>query len=308
MSAIWDVLSLALLAATVRMATPLVLAAIGGVFTERSGVINIGMEGMMLLGAFFGVLISHLTGSPWLGLIAGTAAGGLSAWIHALLAIRYSANQIVSALGINILALGLTPYLSAMIWGSRGHSGAVVRLPSWEIPLMREIPVIGEILGPYAPTVFMMVAVVIVAQIVLFRTKWGLRVRAVGEFARAAATAGVPVQRTRYICVVISGMLSGLAGVHLSLGDLNMWTWGMTGGRGFIALAVMIFGNWRPYRALAAGLVFGFADALQIRLHGLGVPVQFMQMIPYLVTIAVLAGVMGRSRPPADIGKPYEAG
>jgi len=308
MSVIWDVLSVGLLAGTIRMATPLVLAGIGGVFTERSGVINIGMEGMMLFGAFFGVLISHLTGSPWLGLIAGVVVGGLSGWLHAFVAIRYSANQIVSALGINILALGLTAYLSELIWGSRGASGAVAGLPRWDIPLIKEIPVIGEILGPHSPTVFMMVAVVIIAHIVLFKTKWGLRVRAVGEFARAAATAGVPVHRTRYICVIISGMLAGLAGVHLSLGHLSMYTLGMTGGRGFIALAVMIFGNWRPYRALAAGLVFGFADALQIRLQGLGVPVQFMQMVPYVVTIMVVAGVMGRSRPPADIGKPYETG
>jgi simple sugar transport system permease protein len=308
MSAIGDVLSVALIAATIRMATPLVLAAIGGVLTERAGVINIGMEGMMLLGSFFGVLASHVTGSPWLGLIAGIVVGGLSGWIHAFLSIRYSANQIVSALGINVLALGLTPYLSALIWGSRGASGAVTGLPRWDIPLVKEIPLIGEVLGMHAPTVFLMFAIVIAAQIVLFKTKWGLRVRAVGEFAKAAATAGVPVQRTRYICVIVSGMLAGLAGVHLSLGHLSMWSWGMIGGRGFIALAVMIFGNWRPYRALAAGLVFGFADALQIRLQGLGVPVQFMQMIPYLVTIAVLAGVMGRARPPADIGKPYEVG
>ena len=250
MSAIWDVLSVALIAATIRMATPLVLAAVGGVLTERAGVINIGMEGMMLLGAFFGVLTSHVTGSPWLGLIAGIVVGGLSAWIHAFLAIRYSANQIVSALGINFLAFGLTPYLSEMVWGSRGHSGSVAGLPPWEIPLVKEIPVIGEILGPHAPTVFLMFAIVIAAHVVLFKTKWGLRVRAVGEFAKAAATAGVPVQRTRYICVIVSGMLAGLAGVHLSLGHLSMFTYGMSGGRGFIALAVMIFGNWRPYLSL----------------------------------------------------------
>ncbi|MCL0099156.1 ABC transporter permease [Dehalococcoidia bacterium] len=306
MSAIWDVLSVALFAATLRMATPLVLAAIGGVFTERSGVINIGMEGMMLFGAFFGVLTSHWTGSPWWGMLAGVIAGGLAGAIHALLSVRYSANQIVSALGINFLALGLTPYLSALIWGSRGTSTAVTGLPRWEIPLIKEIPVIGEILGPHAPTVFMMLAIVIIAQIVLFKTKWGLRIRATGEFARAAATAGVSVQRTRYICVIISGMLAGLAGVHLSLGHMDMFTLGMTGGRGFIALAAMIFGNWRPYGALAAGLVFGFADALQIKLQGLGVPPQFMQMIPYVVTIIVLSGVMGRARPPADLGKAYE--
>ncbi len=165
---------------------------------------------------------------------------------------------------------------------------------------------IGEILGPHSPTVFMILAIVIIANIVLFKTKWGLRITAVGEFAKAAATAGIPVQRTRYICVIISGILAGLAGVHMSLGHLSMFTWGMIGGRGFIALAVMISGNWRPYRVLAIGMVFGFADALQIRLQGLGVPVHFMQMIPFLVTIAVLAGVMGRSRPPADIGKNYE--
>jgi simple sugar transport system permease protein len=303
---IGDILCLALLAATIRMATPLVLAAIGGVFTERSGVINIGLEGMMLIGAFVGVLISHWTGSPWLGVVAAIVAGGLSAWIHAFLSIRYGANQIVSGLGINFLGLGLTPYLSEMVWGSRGHSGGVVSLPCWEIPLVKEIPVIGQILGPHAPTVFMMLAIVVIAHIVLFKTKWGLRVRAVGEFAKGAAAAGISVPRTRYICVIISGMLAGLGGAHMSVGLLGMWSWGMIAGRGFIALAVMIFGNWRPFGALAAGLVFGFADALQIRLQGLGMPVQFPQMLPYLVTIIVLAGVMGRARPPADIGKAYE--
>jgi simple sugar transport system permease protein len=306
MGVIGDILDIALLAATIRMMTPLVLSAIGGVFTERSGVINIGLEGMMLFGAFFGVLTSYWTGSPGLGLIAAIVAGGLSAWIHAFLSIRYGANQIVSALGINFLALGLTPYLSEKVWGSRGTSAAVTGLPCWEIPLIKEIPLIGEILGPHPPTIFVMLAMVVIAHIVLFKTKWGLRVRAVGEFAKAAASAGVPVQRTRYICVIISGMLAGLGGAHLSLGHLDLWSWGMIGGRGFIALAVMIFGNWRPFGALAAGLVFGFADALQIRLQGLGMPVQFPQMLPYLVTIIVLAGVMGRARPPADIGKAYE--
>lgn len=308
MSAIWEVLlSVGLFTATIRMAAPLVLAGIGGVFSERSGVINIGMEGMMLLGAFFGVLASYLTGNPWLGLLAGMAAGGLSGWLHALLSIRFSANQIVSALGINILALGLTPYLSETIWGSRGSSPAVTGLPRWELPLIKEIPILGEIMGPHAPTVFLMLAIVIASHLVLFKTRWGLRMRAVGESAKSAATAGIPVQQMRYLSVIISGVLAGLAGVHLSLGHLSMWTIGITGGRGFIALAVMIFGNWRPFGALTAGLVFGFADALQIRLQGLGVPVQFMQMVPYIVTIIVLAGVMGRARPPADIGKPYQA-
>ena len=303
---LWDIIDIALFAAMLRMATPLVLAAIGGVFSERAGVINIGLEGMMMLGAFWGVATSYWTGSPWLGMIVGMTVGGLAALLHAFLSIKYNANQIVSALGINILAWGLNPYLSSLIWGSRGASAAVTGLPRWEIPLIRDIPVLGEFLGPHPPTVFLMVVIVIVAHLILFKTRWGLRVRATGEFTKAAATAGVNVQRTRYICVVLSGVLAGLAGVHLALGHLAMFSWGMTGGRGFIALAVMIFGNWRPYRALAAGLVFGFADALQIRLQGLGVPVQFPQMLPYLITIAVLAGVMGRARPPTDIGKPYE--
>ncbi|MCI2425191.1 ABC transporter permease [Candidatus Acetothermia bacterium] len=303
---IWNIVDIALFAAMLRMATPLVLAAIGGVFTERAGVINIGLEGMMMLGAFWGVATSHWTGSPWLGMIVGMIVGGLAALVHAFLSIKYNANQIVSALGINILALGLTPYLSAMIWGSRGASAAVTGLPRWEIPLIRDIPVLSEFLGPHSPTVFLMVIIVIAAHLILFKTRWGLHIRATGEFTKAAATAGVNIQRTRYICVVISGVLAGLAGVHLALGHLAMFSWGMTGGRGFIALAVMIFGNWRPYRAIAAGLLFGFVDALQIRLQGIGVPVQFPQMLPYLITIAVLAGVMGRARPPSDIGKPYD--
>lgn len=300
-----DIINVGLFAAALRMATPIVFASLGGIFSERVGIINVGLEGMMLTGAFSGVAVTFFTGNPWLGVLAAILAGGLLGLLHALLTVKFIGNQIVSGTGINIFALGFTAYMSQILWGSRGASETVQGLNAVSIPLLKDIPIIGEIIGTHTPLVYLMLIIMVLCYIVLFKTPFGLRIRAVGENPVASDTAGIDVFRIKYLCVTVSGMLAGLGGAFLSLGHLSLFAWGMTGGRGFIALAAMIFGKWMPFGAFGASLLFGFADALQMRLQALGLlPPQIILTIPYIVTIAVLAGVVGRATPPSDY-KPY---
>jgi simple sugar transport system permease protein len=302
---ITDIINVGLFAAALRMATPLVFASVGGIFSERVGIVNIALEGMMLTGAFSGVLATFATGNPWLGVLASVLAGGLLGYLHALLTVKFSGNQIVSGTGINLLALGATAYLCQVVWGSRGASQSVQGLEAISIPLLKDIPVLGEILGNQTPLVYISVLVVLLSYILLFKTPAGLRIRAVGEHPAAADTSGVNVYKTKYLCVVLSGMLAGLGGAFLSLGHLNLFVLGMTGGRGFIALAAMILGGWTPFGALGASLLFGFADALQMRLQSIGaLPSQIILTVPYILTIIVVA-VFARKRPPPSDYKPY---
>jgi ABC-type uncharacterized transport system permease subunit len=299
------VITVGLFAAALRMATPIVYASLGGIFSERVGIINIGLEGMMLTSAFTGVTVSHYTRNPWLGVLAAVLVGGLLAFFHAVLTVKFSGDQIVSGTGINIFATGFTAYMSQVIWGSRGASDSVPGLEDISIPLLRDVPVLGQIIGTHSPLVYIMIIVTLLSYVVLFRTPLGLRIRAVGEHPTAAETAGIDVLRIKYLCVTASGMLAGLGGAFLSLGHLNLFAWGMTGGRGFIAMAAMIFGKWMPFGAFWASFLFGLADALQMRLQALGLlPPQIILTIPYLLTIAVLAGVVGKATPPSDY-KPY---
>jgi simple sugar transport system permease protein len=303
---ITDIVNAGLFAAAIRMATPLVFASIGGIFSERVGIVNIALEGMMLTGAFSGVLATFATGNPWLGVLASVLAGGLLGYLHALLTVKFSGNQIVSGTGINLLALGATAFLCQVVWGSRGASPSVQGLEAISIPLLKDIPVLGEILGNQTPLVYIAGVVVLLSYIILFKTPAGLRIRAVGEHPAAADTTGVDVYKTKYFCVVLSGMLAGLGGAFLSLGHLNLFVLGMTGGRGFIALAAMILGGWSPFGALGASLLFGFADALQMRLQSIGVlPSQLILMLPYILTIVILAVFARKRSPPSDY-KPYE--
>jgi simple sugar transport system permease protein len=300
-----SVINVGLFAAALRMATPIAYASLGGIFSERVGIINIGLEGMMLTCAFTGVTASYYTGNPWLGVLAALLVGGLLGFFHAVLTVKFIGDQIVSGTGINIFALGFTAYMSQVIWGSRGASDSVKGLRAVSIPLLKDVPVIGRIIGTHTPLVYVMILATVLSYVVLFRTPFGLRIRAVGEHPTAAETAGIDVLRVKYICVTVSGMLAGLGGAFLSLGHLNLFAWGMTGGRGFIAMAAMIFGKWMPFGALGASLLFGFADALQMRLQALGLlPPQIILTIPYLLTVAVLAGVVGKATPPSDY-KPY---
>jgi simple sugar transport system permease protein len=301
-----DVINIGLFAATLRMATPIAYGALGGIFSERAGIVNIGLEGMMLTGAFTGVVASQRSGNAWVGVLAAIAVGGLLGLLHGVITVRFAGNQVVSGTGINIFALGFTGYMSSVVWGSRGGSiGYVPGLPAMPIPLLKDIPIIGDVIGDHTPLVYLMIIITLVSYIVLFKTPFGLRIRAVGERPEAADTAGINVYKTKYLCVILSGMLAALGGAFLSLGNLNLFAWGMTGGRGFIALAAMIFGKWMPFGAFGASIMFGFADALQMRLQFLGLlPPQIILAIPYILTVAVLAGVVGRAIPPSNY-KPY---
>ncbi len=302
----FDIINVGLFAAAIRMATPVALGALGGIFSERVGVVNVGLEGQMLMGAFSGVLVSYYTSNPWLGVLSAIIVGGFLGLIHAFLSVTLRGDQIVSGTGINILALGFTAYGSEVVWGSRGASESVESLGIIGLPILKDIPVIGDIIGSASPLVYIMIIVVILTQILLFKTPIGLRLRAVGEHPAAADTAGVNVIRMKYLGIIASGMLAGLGGVFLSLGNLSLFSYGMTGGRGFIALAAMIFGGWTPLGAFGASLLFGFTDALQMRLQSMGIlPPQIILMIPYVITVIVLAGFVGKTKPPSDY-KPYE--
>ena len=306
MVTLFDIVNVGLFAATLRMASPLIFASLGGIFSERAGIINIALEGMMLTGAFSGVFVTYVVGNPWVGVLVAILAGGLLGLIHGILTIKFAGDQIVSGTGINIFALGFTAYMSQIVWGSRGASQSVQGLGTVSIPFISDIPFVGDVVGKQTPLVYIALIAVIASYLILFKTPSGLRLRAVGEHPGAADTTGIRVYRTKYICVIVSGMLAGLGGVFLSLGQLSLFVNGMTGGRGFIALAAMILGGWSPFGALGASLFFGFADALQIRLQSVGaLPSQIVLTLPYILTIIVLAVFARRRSAPSDY-KPYE--
>lgn len=302
---------LTMIAETLRLGTPLALGALSGIYAERSGVVNIAIEGMMLLGAAFGFAAFVATGNIWLGVGAALTIGALSALLHGLISLTFKTDQIVSGTVINILAIGVTGYLrrSFMV----GASGGRVTLPEMPIPLLKDIPYLGDMLFREKPIFYAMIVLVVASHFILFYTPWGLRMRAVGENPRAADTVGINVNRTRYLNLLISGLIAGLAGAWFSLETVGNFDDGMTAGKGFIALAAMIFGKWTPFGAFGGAMLFGFTDALGIRFQLLKVeffghplPVQFLQILPYVVTMVVLAGLIGRAVAPAAVGKPYE--
>lgn len=299
------------LAATLRLATPILLAALGGVISERSGVVNIALEGCMLVGAFFGVLAADRSDSIVVGLLVAMGSGLALAAIHAVAAIHFRSDQIVSGMALNILALGLTSYLDYQFYGNTGTPSDLAAPPDVEIPGLAAIPFVGEVIGHQNSIVWASLAFVVVIQLFLFRTVPGLRLRAVGEHPRAAETVGIAVRQTRYWAVLASGVLAALGGAYLSLSVAHSFTAGMTGGRGFIGLAAMIFGRWTPVGALVASLIFGYGTAISFSLQGatigdVRVPVQLLSTLPYILTILAVAGFVGRSRPPAADGVPYE--
>jgi len=303
-----------LLAATLRAATPLTFAAIGGIFSERSGVVNIGLEGMMLSGAFFGIAVCGWTGSWQLGILGAMLAGGVLALIHAFFSIHLRADQIVSGTAVNFLALGVTGYLFRSIYGTEGTPNDISRIPDIEIPLLGRIPYIGDVIGDMNLMIWLAILLVIASAIFLFKTPWGLRLRAVGEHPKAADTVGISVFGVRYAAVVFSGMLAALGGAYLSFGFGGSFNENMTIGKGFIGLAAMIAGNWRPFPAFTVCLLFGFSDALGRRLQGsdllpdvISSP-NLLSTLPYIITLVALVGIIGRSRPPAAVGRPYAKG
>jgi ABC-type uncharacterized transport system permease subunit len=303
----------ALTAATLRFATPLVFASIGGLFSERSGVVNIGLEGMMLMGAFFGIYGADKTDSWIAGIFIGMAAGAALGLVHAFFSIHMRADQIVNGTAINFLALGLTGYLYIDQYGTEG-TGDVPAVPDVHLGFLERVPPEG--LGNYLDRAFgqlnlmiwLALATVVLAYIVIFKTTIGLRIRSVGEHPRAADTVGISVYATRYAAVIVSGALAALGGVYLSIGFVHSFTENMTAGRGFIALAALIFGKWRPFGALGAAMLFGFASAVAPRLENVEAWAKYgtlFQTLPYILTLIAVAGVIGRSIPPAAIGRPY---
>jgi ABC-type uncharacterized transport system permease subunit len=287
-------------------ATPLTFAALGGMFSERSGVVNIGLEGMMLSGAFFAVLGTEKFGNWALGIVCAVVAGGLMALIHAFVSIHLRADQIVSGTAINFLALGVTGYFFIQVYGDQGIPGSISQVPDVNIPGASHLGAIGDIFGSLNLLIWVSFAMLFLSYIVMFRTPIGLRIRSVGEHPRAADTVGISVYGIRYASVIVSGMLAALGGAYLSIGYVGSFNENMTAGRGFIGLAALIFGNWRPFGAFAAALLFGFSTALAFRLgQPWGNAAVLFQALPYVLTLIAVAGVIGRSIPPAASGRPY---
>lgn len=314
-------IALSILDSTVRVATPLVLAAFAGLYSERSGIVAVGLEGMMLAGAFFAAAVAYQTGNPWLGLLAGIAASTAMALVHGYACITHNGNQVVSGMAINILVAGLAPTL-AFAWFRAGGQTPLLpgdaRLPQIRLPgveAVREVPVIGPVyeilLDDMNVVIYIAAAVVVASAWVLYRTRFGLRLRAVGENPAAVDTAGISVSALRYQAMALCGVLTGIAGAFLSTGLGAGFVRDMTAGKGYLALAALIFGKWRPWPTLFACLLFAFTDAVQIRLQGVPlplvgvIPVQFIQMLPYILTVLLLAGFVGKAVAPRVIGVPY---
>lgn len=294
-----EILSIALFFSTIRFATPLIFAALGGMFSERSGVINIALEGLMLAGAFTAAVVTYETGNPFVGFFCGMIAGATLAFFYALACIKFEADQVVAGFGINILMLGLPALLSSAIYDSAGSTEQIAKdnlLPDF----------FGINIASYLA--FLLVPV---CWYIFYKTPFGLRLRATGENPAAADAAGINVINLRYTAVILSGVLAAAGGAYLSIGQSSLFTRGMTAGRGFIALAALILAKWRPVPVLVACLFFGFTEALTIPLgnikmaSGENIPVQFVQIIPYVLTIIVLAGFIGLSRAPKALGVPY---
>jgi simple sugar transport system permease protein len=296
-----------LLNTALSMAVPITLGAFSGILCERAGVVNIAIEGMMLAAAMVGALVGSISGSLWVGLFSAVLTGALLGLVHAILSIKYLTDQIISGTVINIFAGGMTAFVSSKFMQINQSLNDPGIFKPIEIPLLSEIPIFGPILFDNNIFVYAMFIFMVVLHIGLFYTRWGLRMRSVGEHPKAADTLGINVFRTRYMAVILGGMMAGFAGAYFTLGSVGRFDEFMTAGRGFIALAAMIFGNWTPFGAFGAGLLFGFSDSLasKVAILGVQIPSQLLGMAPYVVTMIVLAGVVGRGQMPAADGQPY---
>lgn len=300
---------IALISSTLRIATPLIFTALGGMFSERSGVVNIGLEGMMTIGAFFAVYGTYITGNPSMGIIFAIVAGGLLAFLHAFLSIHLKADQVISGTAINLFATALSSFLIYILFGGKGGQTDLVTLLPYNLPkFITNIPILGKILAGLNWFVVLAIILVFVSHFVLYKTSIGLRIRSVGEHPKAADTLGINVYLVRYLCVILSGMLAGLGGAALSIGITPIYREGMIAGRGFIALAAVIFGNWTPIGSFGACLLFAFGESFQIFAQGLGwsLPSEVFTIIPYLLTMLALAGFVGKTSAPAASGEAYE--
>jgi simple sugar transport system permease protein len=297
-----------LLNTSVSKAVPLTLGAMAGILCERAGIINIGIEGMMLMGAMLGSLVGSVSGSLWVGMLAAVLGGGAMGLVLGWLSIQYKINQVIAGTAINIFATGMTSFISAKFLQSNEALNNPGIFKLWEIPVLSRIPFFGPLLFNNNIFVYATFILLLLVNFGLFYTRWGLRHRAVGEHPRAADTLGINVIRTRYIAVLLGGMMAGFGGAYFTLGSVGRFDEVMTAGRGFISLAAMIFGNWMPFGAFGAALIFGFADSMasKIAILGVKIPSQFLLMAPYIATMVILAGVVGRGHAPAAEGEPYE--
>lgn len=296
------------LAATIRIASPLILVALGGIVSERAGVFAISLEGMMLFGAFTGVIGAFYSGSVWLGVLSSVFGGAFIALLLAIATVSLRANQIVCTIGLNIFSFGMTSFLLRVVFG-HGDAAAtrIATMPKLSLPLLTQIPLFGPVLFNHPPLTYLAYLVVPLMAFFLFRTGWGLNIRAVGENPRAVHVVGISPWATRYFSVLVSGSLSGLGGAVLSLQQVGFFTENMTHGRGFIALAAVIFGRWNPWATAGGCLLFGGAEALQLRIQAYGLPLSshIVLMVPYVAAILALMGFGLRARYPAAIGRPY---
>lgn len=291
------------------MSVPIALGALSGILSERSGVTNIAVEGFMLTAAMTGSIVGSVTRNIWFGLTGAMLSSGVLALVHAWLSIRYKVNQVISGTVINIFSLGMTSYISSMYLQNIQSLNKTPRFPTVSIPLLADIPFFGPLLFNNSLFVFGMLILVFLFNFLIFKTRWGLRLRSVGEHPKAADTLGVNVLQTRYVAVLLSGLVAGIAGAYFSLGSVGRFDEGMTAGKGYISLAAMIFGGWNPIPSFLAGVLFGFADSLASSVSILGSPIpgQFINMLPYVITMVVLGGVVGKGNTgPASAGVPYE--
>ncbi len=300
------ILTTAFFESSLRLATPLILACMGGILSERCGVLNLSVEGMMLMGAFSGFAGAYFTGSPWLGLLFAILGALIFGAIHAFCCVSLGLNQVVVAVAVNILGLGITSTLLRTLFGATTSQLKSAGFKPYEVPLLSEIPVVGSIF--FKQTVFVYLGLILVPVIwwIFYKTTWGLQIRAVGEYPRAAETMGVNVARVRYICILSSSALAGLAGASLSIAGLNTFIDNITAGRGFIAFSAVVFGKFNPFGAAAGAFIFGIADAMQLNIQALGmkIPYQIPLMFPYVLTLVILFAV-GAGSSPKSWGVPY---
>ena len=302
-----DPVTVGFLQATTRLAIPIMLAALGGMFAERAGVLNIGLEGTMLGGAFFGFAVAFLTGNLWLGVLGGMLAGAVVSLVLALYTVRLGSNQVVVGIAINLLMVGITSYAFRAMFGAGTNAPRVTPFPPIDVPLLHQIPLLGPLLFQQGALVYVALLLIPLAWLVVSRMAIGTAITAVGEHPEAAETLGISVNTLRTLCLIASGVLAGLGGAFLSLSATGLFLDNMTAGRGYIALAILLLGRRNPWGILAAAALFGSADAFQLRGQNFGVaiPYQFLVMLPYLLTVVVLIGVAGRVKDPAALGQPF---
>ena len=294
------------LIATIRLTVPLAFAALGGMYSERAGVLNIALEGMLLTGAFTSAAMAFYTGNPWLGIIITVIVGGTVGLLHGFLCISLGVNQLVSGLAINLVAVGLTSFWARIVF-AEGSTEKLPGIPPLIIPYFASIPILGKVLFQQDILVYLLLFLIVITTYLLFNSSLGLTLRAVGEYPQAAASAGISVVKVRYLAVIISGCLASLGGAYLSLVQVKYFAEGMSAGKGFIAIAALIFGRWHPVGTALASLLFGATEALQLRIQALGanIPYQFLIILPYAIALLALVGLAGKSAPPAALGMPY---